>query len=109
MASVVESSAALDGTPLERVARLMPGDRVLVHSAGGAIGQAAVALAVRRGARVVATAGSERKRERLRELGAEATFDSRATQIVRLLAGALHPAPGHQQAGDEYQALDSIC
>jgi polyketide synthase 12/myxalamid-type polyketide synthase MxaB/epothilone polyketide synthase D len=70
---------------LERIARLRVGDRVAVHSAGGAIGQAAVALASRRGARVVATAGSERKRAVLLELGAEQVFDSRASQLVRSL------------------------
>ncbi|MGX5696828.1 NADP-dependent oxidoreductase [Agromyces soli] len=45
------------------------GETVLVHAGAGAVGQAAVQLARRSGATVIATA-SERNHERLRELGA---------------------------------------
>ncbi len=64
------------------MARLQPGERVLVHSAGGAIGHAAVALARRAGARVVASAGTQRKRASLRALGAEEVADSRAPRLA---------------------------
>jgi acyl transferase domain-containing protein/NADPH:quinone reductase-like Zn-dependent oxidoreductase/NADP-dependent 3-hydroxy acid dehydrogenase YdfG len=67
---------------LERVAKLQPGERVLIHAGGGGVGLAAIQEARRIGAEVFATAGSERKRDYLREylggLGVEAVFDSRS-------------------------------
>jgi NADPH:quinone reductase-like Zn-dependent oxidoreductase len=48
------------------------GFTVLIHGAGGGVGQAAVQLARELGARVIATAG-ERNHELLRHLGADAT------------------------------------
>ncbi len=59
------------------LARLEPGESVLIHSAAGGLGLAAVRIAQRVGARVLATAGSERKREFLRGLGIADVFDSR--------------------------------
>jgi NADPH:quinone reductase-like Zn-dependent oxidoreductase len=50
------------------------GDRVLVTGASGGVGSAAVQLALRRGAKVVAQAASE-KQSALLELGAEAAID----------------------------------
>ena len=61
---------------LIHLARLRKGQRVLIHSAMGGIGQAAIALAGDVGAEVYATAGSEGKREQLRALGVRAAFDS---------------------------------
>ena len=61
---------------LIHLARLRKGQRVLIHSAMGGIGQAAIALAHDVGAEVYATAGSESKRARLLELGVQAAFDS---------------------------------
>ncbi len=61
---------------LIHLARLRKGQRVLIHSAMGGIGQAAIALAGDVGAEVYATAGSESKREQLRALGVRAAFDS---------------------------------
>src|SRR6266536_4461346 len=49
--------------PLTRQVRLEPGATVLVHAAAGGVGSAAVQLAKHMGARVVATASSEEKRE----------------------------------------------
>ena len=63
---------------LIHLARLRKGQRVLVHSAMGGVGQAALALARHAGAEIYATAGSEAKRERLLALGASAAFDSRS-------------------------------
>ena len=63
---------------LIHLARLRKGQRVLVHSAMGGVGQAAMALARHVGAEIYATAGSEGKRERLPALGARAAFDSRS-------------------------------
>ena len=61
---------------LVHLARLAEGRSVLIHSAMGGVGQAAIALATRAGAKIYATAGSDAKRERLLELGASAAFDS---------------------------------
>ena len=61
---------------LVHLARLRQGQRILVHSAMGGVGQAAIALARHAGAEVYATAGSEAKRIRLRELGVRGAFDS---------------------------------
>ena len=54
---------------LDEVARLQPGQRVLIHAATGGVGLAAVALARMRGADIVATAGSPAKRARLGRTG----------------------------------------
>ena len=61
---------------LIHLARLRKGQRVLIHSAMGGVGQAAIALARHVGAEVYATAGSDSKREQLRALGVRAAFDS---------------------------------
>ncbi|MFE9422260.1 SDR family NAD(P)-dependent oxidoreductase [Kitasatospora sp. NPDC006697] len=62
---------------LVELARLTAGETVLVHSATGGLGLAAVRIARALGAEVIATAGSEAKRQYLRELGVEHVFDSR--------------------------------
>ncbi|MEN3316494.1 MAG: hypothetical protein V7605_2728 [Acidimicrobiaceae bacterium] len=77
---------------LDRLARLAPGERVLIHSATGGVGMAALQVARRAGAEVLATAGSDDKRELLRSLGVEHVFDSRsldfATEVMDVTGGA---------------------
>jgi NADPH:quinone reductase-like Zn-dependent oxidoreductase len=51
-------------------ARVARGEQVLVLAGGSGVGQAAVQIARLHGARVIATAGSDDKLERARELGA---------------------------------------
>ena len=63
---------------LAHVARLGAGERVLVHSATGGVGLAALQVARHLGAEVLATAGTEEKREVLRRLGVRHVFDSRS-------------------------------
>lgn len=63
---------------LHELAGIGAGDRVLVHAAAGGVGTAACLLALRAGARVIATAGTAAKRARVRELGVEYVFDSRS-------------------------------
>jgi acyl transferase domain-containing protein/acyl carrier protein len=71
------------------LARVRAGERVLIHSAGGALGQAAALLAARLGADVSATAGSDAKRASLRARGAAHVADSRAPRVAdELLAHA---------------------
>ena len=73
------------------LARLGPGDRVLIHAASGGVGLAAVQLAQRCGATVFATA-STYKRPTLQKMGVEHVYDSRsldfADQIVADTGGA---------------------
>lgn len=52
-------------------ARLQPGETVLIHAAGSGVGTAALQIARFFGCRVIATAGSDWKLERARELGAD--------------------------------------
>ncbi|BAS26184.1 NAD(P)H-quinone oxidoreductase [Limnochorda pilosa] len=56
---------------------LRPGETVLVHAGGSGVGTAAIQLARRAGARVIATAGSPEKLEGCRRLGAEAALNYR--------------------------------
>lgn len=62
---------------LVMLAKLRPGERVLIHAAAGGVGQAGVQLAQAIGAEVFATAGSEEKRSLLRAQGVQHVFDSR--------------------------------
>ncbi len=62
---------------IDRLARLGAGERVLIHSAAGGTGLAAIQLARRAGAEIFATAGSPEKRAYLQELGIEHVMDSR--------------------------------
>ncbi len=55
-------------------AQLKPDESVLVLGAGSGVGSAAIQIAKTAGARVIATAGSELKLQKARELGADETF-----------------------------------
>jgi NADPH:quinone reductase-like Zn-dependent oxidoreductase len=55
-------------------AQLKPDETVLVLGAGSGVGSAAIQIAKVAGARVIATAGSEAKLQKARELGADETF-----------------------------------
>ena len=59
-------------------ARMREGDDVLIHSASGGVGLAAMQLAKLAGARVFATAGNDEKRAFVRQLGASHVMDSRS-------------------------------
>ncbi len=61
----------------ERLAQLQAGQTVLIHSAAGGVGLAAVQIAQAKGATVYATAGTEEKRALLRSLGVQAVWSSR--------------------------------
>ncbi|MCK7621743.1 type I polyketide synthase [Streptomyces sp. RS10V-4] len=63
---------------LRHVARLTSGERVLIHSATGGTGLAAIAVARSLEAEVLATAGSEDKRRFLRGMGIRHVMDSRS-------------------------------
>ena len=68
------------------VARLQPGETVLVHSAAGGVGQMAVQIAHMVGANVIATVGSRAKRDLLKTkflLNDDQIFSSRDDSFVR--------------------------
>jgi NADPH:quinone reductase-like Zn-dependent oxidoreductase/acyl carrier protein len=67
---------------LRHVARVQPGDQVLIHSATGGTGQAAIAVAGLLGADVLATAGSGAKRQYLRDQGIKHVMDSRSLDFA---------------------------
>ena len=67
---------------LRTLARLDSGDSVLIHSAAGGVGLAAVQLAHRAGAVVFATAGTEEKRRYLASIGVKHVMDSRTTSFA---------------------------
>ena len=63
--------------------RLTEGERILIHSAAGGIGLAAIQVARKIGAEIYATAGTEEKRDYLRSIGVEHVMDSRSTSFVQ--------------------------
>jgi len=75
---------------LTRRAALRGGETALIQAAGAGVGTAGVQIARLRGARVIATAGSDEKLARIRDLGANETINYRTTdfaQAVRQLTG----------------------
>ncbi|HWT02759.1 MAG TPA: zinc-binding dehydrogenase [Pyrinomonadaceae bacterium] len=52
-------------------ASVQPGEDVLIHAAGSGVGSIGIQVAKLRGARVIATAGSDEKLEKAKELGAD--------------------------------------
>lgn len=74
---------------LRSVARVQPGEEVVVLGAGGGVGTAAVQLARGLGARVTAVAGSAEKLAVARERGAEALVDSSAGDLRAALKKAV--------------------
>lgn len=67
---------------LKHLARLQPGERLLIHGAAGGVGLAAIQIARHLGVNIFATAGSEEKRDFLHLLGVEHVFDSRSLSFA---------------------------
>lgn len=67
---------------LNQLARVQPGERVLIHAAAGGVGLAAIQIARLMGADVIATAGSRLKVDYLRAQGVSHVFDSRSLSFV---------------------------
>ncbi|MBN1814014.1 MAG: SDR family NAD(P)-dependent oxidoreductase [Anaerolineae bacterium] len=76
---------------LYHLGRLAKGERVLIHSAAGGVGLAAVQVARWIGAEVLATAGTPEKREFLKSIGVQHVADSRslafAEEVLRATDG----------------------
>jgi 2-desacetyl-2-hydroxyethyl bacteriochlorophyllide A dehydrogenase len=62
-------------------AELQPGEDVLIIGAGSGVGSAAIQIAKFFGARVIATAGTEEKAAKARELGADHTINHKSQKI----------------------------
>ena len=66
---------------LMSIARIKEGETVLIHSATGGVGMAAIELCKYVGCKIFATAGNNRKREILRSMGIALVMDSRSTEF----------------------------
>ncbi|WP_037915028.1 NADP-dependent oxidoreductase [Actinacidiphila yeochonensis] len=84
------------------------GATVLVHGTGSAVGYAAAQIALRRGARVITTAG-ETYADALREVGAEVTShgEGMAERVTALAGGPVDPALDTALAKGAASALGS--
>ncbi len=67
---------------LVHLAHLEEGETVLIHGGAGGVGLAALQIAKWRGATVIATAGTEEKRDLLRAMRADYVFDSRSLDFA---------------------------
>ncbi|MDT5221148.1 MAG: polyketide synthase 5, partial [Mycobacterium sp.] len=81
-AAAVTTASATAWYGLQDLARIRAGDKVLIHSATGGVGQAAIAIARAAGAEIYATAGSEKRRQLLRDMGIEHVYDSRSIEFA---------------------------
>ncbi len=76
---------------LKEMARLRPGDRVLITAAAGGVGTAALQIATRSGNVTVGLAGSDAKLDTIRSFGAESAINYRRADFperLREAAGA---------------------
>ena len=67
---------------LHEIARLQPGEKVLIHAATGGVGLAAIQVAQWIGAEIFATAGNQEKRDYLNSLGIKHIMDSRTVDFA---------------------------
>jgi NADPH2:quinone reductase len=88
-----------------RLGRVAAGETVLVQAAAGGVGQAAVRMAVHRGARVIGTASPD-KHEVVRALGADHVVDYRdmADEVLRRTAGRGADLVLESAGGDAFRA-----
>ncbi|MGH3564163.1 MAG: sulfolipid-1 biosynthesis phthioceranic/hydroxyphthioceranic acid synthase, partial [Mycobacterium sp.] len=82
VAAAVPTASATAWYSLHDLARISPTDKVLIHSATGGVGQAAIAIARAVGCEIFATAGSPQRRQLLRDMGIEHVYDSRSTEFA---------------------------
>ncbi len=81
-AAAVTTAHATAWYGLNDLARIKAGDKVLIHSGTGGVGQAAIAIARAAGAEIFATAGNEARRQLLRDMGIEHVYDSRTVDFA---------------------------
>ena len=81
-AGAVTTAHATAWYGLNDLARIKAGEKVLIHSGTGGVGQAAIAIARAAGAEIFATAGSPQRRELLHDMGIEHVYDSRSVEFA---------------------------
>lgn len=81
-AAAVSTAAATAWYGLQDLARIQAGDKVLIHSATGGVGQAAIAIARMADAEIYATAGTHERRDMLRRMGIAHVYDSRSVDFA---------------------------
>ncbi|KAG1316429.1 hypothetical protein G6F62_013504 [Rhizopus arrhizus] len=84
---------------LHEIARLKPGETLVVAAATGPVGATVAQLAKLQGARVVAIAGGEAKRAYLQTLGVDVALDHRAADFAAQLHAAVPAARPGPAAG----------
>lgn len=72
---------------LIHLGRLAPGEKVLIHGAGGGVGSSLVQLALLAGAGMVITTSSAGKCGRLREMGVDLAIDYASQNFQEVIAG----------------------
>jgi len=89
---------------LHQLGRIQCGEKILIHSATGGVGLAAIQIARLAGAEIFATAGSEEKRAYLRKMGIRYVMDSRTTgfaaEVRKLTKGTVVDLVLNSLAGD---------
>ncbi len=68
---------------LHWLGRIQPQEKILIHAAAGGVGLAAIQIALSVGATVFATAGSDIKREFVRNLGVQHIYSTRSTDFAK--------------------------
>ena len=81
-AAAIPTAYATAQYALVTLGRIRRGERILIHAATGGVGLAAVSIAKKYGAEIIATAGSDEKREYLRNLGIKHIFNSRSLDFA---------------------------
>ncbi|WP_117407080.1 type I polyketide synthase, partial [Mycobacterium marinum] len=84
-AAAVTTAHATAWYGLHDLGRIRAGDKVLIHSGTGGVGQAAIAIARAAGAEIYATAGSPKRRQVLRDMGIEHVYDSRSIEFAEAI------------------------
>jgi polyketide synthase 5 len=84
-AAAVTTAHATAYYGLHELAHIKADERVLIHSATGGVGQAAIAIARAAGAEIFATAGNHQRRQLLRGMGIEHVYDSRSLEFADLI------------------------
>jgi polyketide synthase 5 len=84
-AAAITTAHATAWYGLHDLAKIESGEKVLIHSAMGGVGQAAIAIARAAGAEIFATAGSPQRRQMLRDMGIEHVYDSRSTEFAEAI------------------------
>ncbi|MEM8681128.1 MAG: SDR family NAD(P)-dependent oxidoreductase, partial [Planctomycetota bacterium] len=76
---------------INHLARMERGESILIHAAAGGVGQAAIQIAQHQGLEVFATAGTDEKRQLIREMGVQHIMNSRtldfADEIMEITGG----------------------